>query len=485
MNMTVSSAPIAVLGAPGNAAGAAAGSAGAGSGFAGALVQALGASGAPSGKTAAGLPANLLALLGPMNAAPASAPSVGEDPLALLNGLIRQLQQLQQQQQSGLTLSDDANQALAGLLAALQWLLAQQTGGVADDSGLAAESGPAAFPAAGTASGGASGWSAAAQLQTSLQQLAALLADKRQPVPASVAAWASQLKQTLDQVLGKPAVPTAAHATQPSIPQASVLPAQTQAPAGQAAGSGERAASAQASAQRTAAAAEAKRVTPTLRNSVWSGPLSGAWTNAAGESAETDLSGAHPAGHPNEPAQWLMRPEPMPNAVWTAAAPKPELPAQVPIQQFAGQMEKFLVKQFALTQGNGVAEAKLTLHPEHLGQVDIRIVLQNGQLTAQFLTTSGTAKDMLENQMAQLRTALQGQGLQVDRMEVVQQPTAGDTASFLQQQNHRQGSGGSGNRFYDRQAGGQYDDSSAFEAELERTSFLREIGYGSSINVTA
>jgi flagellar hook-length control protein FliK len=184
-----------------------------------------------------------------------------------------------------------------------------------------------------------------------------------------------------------------------------------------------------------------------------------------------------------QPAWTFMKNDTLASAVPTLG--NAALPDQVPVQQFAQQIEKFLVKQFLLTQGNGTSEAKLTLNPEHLGQVDIRIIMQNGQITAQFMTDNAAARDLLDNQMSQLRSALHGQGLQVDRLDVVvQQPSSSSNASFLQQE-QRQPNSGNGNSSDGRGKDGLYKDPAVFAAELERTSYLREYGYGSSLNVTA
>jgi len=88
-------------------------------------------------------------------------------------------------------------------------------------------------------------------------------------------------------------------------------------------------------------------------------------------------------------------------------------------QNFAPEMSQF-IKQLDIAKFNGVSEAKIILFPEHLGQVDIRISVQNGHIVAQFMTEHAAAKDMLDTQMAQLRTALQSQGLQVEKLEVTQ-----------------------------------------------------------------
>ncbi|MGG3455678.1 flagellar hook-length control protein FliK [Paenibacillus rhizolycopersici] len=92
----------------------------------------------------------------------------------------------------------------------------------------------------------------------------------------------------------------------------------------------------------------------------------------------------------------------------------------VPVEQFAKEMSGFLVNKLDIVNLKGVSEARISLYPEHLGQVDVRITMQNGQLTAQFMTEHAFAKESLEQQMAQLRTALQSQGLQVNKLEVTQ-----------------------------------------------------------------
>ncbi|WP_322903911.1 flagellar hook-length control protein FliK [Paenibacillus campi] len=94
--------------------------------------------------------------------------------------------------------------------------------------------------------------------------------------------------------------------------------------------------------------------------------------------------------------------------------------ATIPMQSFPSEMSKFIVNKFDIHQLGGLSEARIILNPEHLGQVDVKISIQDGQLLAQFITEKHGAKDALEQQMAQLRTALQAQGLQVDKLEVAQ-----------------------------------------------------------------
>ena len=110
--------------------------------------------------------------------------------------------------------------------------------------------------------------------------------------------------------------------------------------------------------------------------------------------------------------------------------------------------------------------------------------MQNGQLTAQFMTDNPAARELLENQLSQLRTALSGQGLQVERLEVVQQPASSAGSAFMHQ-DQRHSNSGNGNGSNGKRNGEAFEDPAVFAAELERNSSLKEFGYGSSINVTA
>ena len=103
---------------------------------------------------------------------------------------------------------------------------------------------------------------------------------------------------------------------------------------------------------------------------------------------------------------------------------KAEVPvAPVPVQQFAQEMSGFITGKLEFVQKGGIAEATISLFPENLGQVDVKITMQNGHLVAQFMTEHSGAKDLLEQQMNQLRAALQSQGLQVEKLEVTQNNT--------------------------------------------------------------
>ena len=103
----------------------------------------------------------------------------------------------------------------------------------------------------------------------------------------------------------------------------------------------------------------------------------------------------------------------------TAGAPV-QASNPVPVEKFAQEMTGFVVNKLDIVKLQGISEATISLTPEHLGQVDVKISLHNGQVVAQFVTEHAFAKQSLEQQMMQLRSALESQGLQVDKLEVTQ-----------------------------------------------------------------
>ncbi|MED5016891.1 flagellar hook-length control protein FliK [Paenibacillus chibensis] len=94
--------------------------------------------------------------------------------------------------------------------------------------------------------------------------------------------------------------------------------------------------------------------------------------------------------------------------------------APVPVEKFSQEMTGFVVSKLDFVKQQGISEARITLYPEHLGQVDIKLTMQNGQLVAQFTTEHAATKDLLEQQMSQLRSSLQTQGVQVEKLVVSQ-----------------------------------------------------------------
>lgn len=151
-------------------------------------------------------------------------------------------------------------------------------------------------------------------------------------------------------------------------------------------------------------------------------------------------------------------------------------------EEFAETMNGLIVQKFDIRTVNGLTEAKLMLFPEQMGQVDVRISMQNGLLTAVFQTDTATAKDMLENQMAQLRASLQAQGLNVDKLEVTQSQSASDLSG------QHAGQGNKGQQPFDNRQSLRDEENvkdAAFESEMIEHAAIQGLGYGRAINETA
>lgn len=157
-------------------------------------------------------------------------------------------------------------------------------------------------------------------------------------------------------------------------------------------------------------------------------------------------------------------------------------PAVLNASNFADEMTEHVLKNMKVTLSEGFSEAKLSLFPKNLGHIDVRISMHDGQLIAQFAADSLAAKQMLENQLPQLRQALLTQGLQVEKLEVTQSPNM-QSGMFQEQrqqqsfnQSQRQNKNGSGN----------YNvESLDFDQEVDQVAQVRTSVNGNSFDVIA
>ena len=77
-----------------------------------------------------------------------------------------------------------------------------------------------------------------------------------------------------------------------------------------------------------------------------------------------------------------------------------------------------IVKRAVIHVKNGQHEAKIDLKPDFLGHVRMQVSTVNHQVTVKILTEFSIVKDMIENNIHQLKADLQQQGLNVDKLEV-------------------------------------------------------------------
>ena len=90
----------------------------------------------------------------------------------------------------------------------------------------------------------------------------------------------------------------------------------------------------------------------------------------------------------------------------------------------------------AINQKGGAVTLRLT--PPQMGTVRIQVQIQGATVSAQFYAQSDAARTMLNQQFTQLRTALEGQGLSVERLSVQTMP---NPATSQMHQNQQQSDG--------------------------------------------
>ena len=121
------------------------------------------------------------------------------------------------------------------------------------------------------------------------------------------------------------------------------------------------------------------------------------------EAALRDVrSFAMPDGSPDKPAD-------------AAAAAKGRDTAAAPVKTDVFDQ---IVQRAAAHVKNDQGEIRIDLKPEFLGHVRLQIVTENQQVTVRILTELPMVRDMIESNIHQLKSDLQQQGLQVERVEV-------------------------------------------------------------------
>jgi hypothetical protein len=77
-----------------------------------------------------------------------------------------------------------------------------------------------------------------------------------------------------------------------------------------------------------------------------------------------------------------------------------------------------IVKKAVLNLKDGHTEIRIELKPEFLGQIRMHVTAENQQVMIRMLTEFPMVKEIIENNIYQLKADLQNQGLEVDKFEV-------------------------------------------------------------------
>ena len=111
------------------------------------------------------------------------------------------------------------------------------------------------------------------------------------------------------------------------------------------------------------------------------------------------------------------------------------LPAEKGAQSEALAKEiQNLLNRSQISNGPGTTKLLLKLYPENLGSIRIEIMQQDGVLSARLLTSTAMGKELLDNQLHQLKTAFANANIQMDRIDIAQ--SLQETDRNLKDQNH-------------------------------------------------
>ena len=77
-----------------------------------------------------------------------------------------------------------------------------------------------------------------------------------------------------------------------------------------------------------------------------------------------------------------------------------------------------IVNKMKVDVRGNLTEMRITLNPENLGDVSLRVAVQNGIVTAQFLAESQRVKEIIESNFELLKESLQKQGIEVSELSV-------------------------------------------------------------------
>ncbi|MEZ5284215.1 MAG: flagellar hook-length control protein FliK [Vicinamibacterales bacterium] len=229
------------------------------------------------------------------------------------------------------------------------------------------------------------------------------------------------------------AVPTVPHADQAVAVEA---PAQPGAPAGSAEAAAARQALERAAHDpapladsRAAAAPEHATVLPFARHAA-------AAEARAAAALEAAVQAGDETAEPHEPSRLgdLARPA---VAHATLAAPTPHLAGAAQAQAAGGpapgappaevELPDQIVQSLRLQVGRGGGEARVQLKPDYLGELNVRVTVENGVVTARLEAQVPAVREWIERHEASLRQALGDQGLKLETLVVSETADTEDT----------------------------------------------------------
>ncbi|WP_068672391.1 flagellar hook-length control protein FliK [Oceanobacillus sp. Castelsardo] len=138
-------------------------------------------------------------------------------------------------------------------------------------------------------------------------------------------------------------------------------------------------------------------------------------------------------------------------------------------QQLIKQFESIIKTSRFLASPNGTNQLSIILNPENLGQIRIKLVQMNGEMTVKMVVSTQVAKDMLESNMGQLRNMFLPHQVIIEKQEL---PTQGNMMQKDPSSNQQWEGEGEQHSSHSNQEG---NESSSDETELSFNDLLMNV----------
>ncbi len=105
----------------------------------------------------------------------------------------------------------------------------------------------------------------------------------------------------------------------------------------------------------------------------------------------------------------------------------PDSVLQVPVSAITQSDADNIIKTIVLNLKNEISEMKMKLHPENLGELNLKVRMEESKATVKIEVPHTAVKTIIESHMPQLRDSLLARGIDVQQIDIF---TSGNSASF-------------------------------------------------------
>ncbi len=115
-----------------------------------------------------------------------------------------------------------------------------------------------------------------------------------------------------------------------------------------------------------------------------------------------------------------------------------EAPKTVVNKQFVQQFTEIMQSSKFTTTSTGTQQLIIRLNPDNLGSITVKLVHENGEMTAKIIASSTSAKELIESNLQQIRHVIPTQNIVVEKFDVLTQQPQSQQPNFQKEQQRPQ-----------------------------------------------